>query len=160
MIASKVTISQETRAKLDNPVLTRKKKNKLREELVKDCIRAQRGGIATKQQLIAAAGFDPDARSNGYATGITLLHSMVRKGIISHENTKKFKKTWTVKEDVRVTPTPKQVAREIVKPEAVVELKEFKMDKLTLVDMAKQFAWTNNSDSLRDFIKYVENAIK
>jgi hypothetical protein len=161
MVASKVTISQETRAKLDNPILTKAKKSKLREELIKDYIQARRGGIATKQQLIAAAGFDPNARSNSYASGIAFLRRMMKHDIISHDNTNKFKKVWTVKEASKVSPTPAQVAESIVKPPVVVELKEFeKVNSVQLVDMAKEFAWKQNSDSLRDFIQYVENAIK
>lgn len=159
MNASKVTISQETRAKLDNPILTKKRKNKLRKELVKEYIRSAKGGMATRQQLIAAAGFDPSSQSYGYRTGNAFIRNMMRAGIISNDGRSHFKKSWTV-HDVPVTPTPKQVAKTVMPKDPVVELKEFKIDKITLIDMAKEFAWTRNSDSLREFIDYAKNAIK
>jgi len=163
MIASKLIISQETREKLLNPVLTPMKKRELREELIKDSIRKAVAGSRTKQELVAAAGFNPDATSNDYANGNGLVNSMIKRGIISHNPTRSFRKTWTVCEDVRVTPTPKQVADAIVQPEKeiIVQTKEkVQVNKGTLINLAKEFAWKNNSDSLRDFIMYTENRLK
>jgi hypothetical protein len=162
MLASKVTITPETRAKLDAPALSPSKWRQLREELIKDCIRNRSGGAATKQELVAAAGLNPEATSTEYAKGIHLLKRMVERGIISHNNTNQYRKSWTVIEDVKVKPSPKQVASEVVIPEEVtVELKEYNhLTSMKLVEMAKEFAWRTNSDSLREFIAYTENAIK
>jgi len=161
MIPSRLILTPETRAKLSNPVLSAVKKRQLREEMIKDSIRSAVGGMRTKQELIVAAGYSPDAKTNDYAKGHTLIGSMLRRGIISHNKTNAFKKIWTVHEDVRVTPSPKQVAAAIVVKEPVVALKEQEeLDKVKLVDMAKEFAWRENSDSLREFIAYMEKAVK
>lgn len=194
MIASKVTITKETRAKLDNPILTKEKKNKLRQEMIKDFIRNAESGLATKQELVAAAGYNPDGTTQEYAQGLGMVNRMVRHNVISHNPTVERKKTWVVNEDVHTAPTIKpalpEMAAEIVaeaeaasKPVedvveepvvvepvteipqapqgAIVELKEFPtLTSMKLVDMAKEFAWRNNSDSLRDFIDFIENAIK
>lgn len=161
MNASKVTITAETRAKLDNQALSPARKRELRECMIKERIRNATNGACTKQELVAASGLNPDAKSVEYARGVAMINSMVRRGVISHDNSNKFRKYWTVKEDARVKPTPEQVAQALIVPkEVVVLLNEFKMDKIALVDMAKQFAWTKNSDSLREFISYVENAIQ
>lgn len=166
MIASKVIITAETRARLDNPILTPAKRRSLREEMIKERIRSATGGAATKQELIAAAGLNPDARSTEYAKGIATINSMVKRGIISHDDSNRFRKIWTVMEDVHtrplVTPTPEELASELVIPkELKVELKEFEaLTSVQLVDMAKEFAWQRNSDSLREFVEYAKNAIK
>lgn len=161
MIASKISISHETRAKLNNQALSPVKKRELRENMVKERIRSAVGGECTKQELVAAAGYDPDAKSNDYANGVTLINSMLKRGLIAHNGTSKFRKAWTVIEQApkrvpNVTPTPAQVAAELM-----VELKDYKhLSSISLLDMAKTFAWTHNSDSLREFIDYIENAIK
>lgn len=168
MVASKVTISQETRAKLLNPILSPARKRELREELIKDSIRRATHGYRTKQELIAAGGFNPDAKSGSYASGFGMINSMIKRGVISHESTNAFKKRWTILADMKVTPSPKQIAKTIVPTvapaagtEVMVALEEYKeVDKIKLVDMAKEFAWRENSDSLRDFVAYMQNAIK
>lgn len=179
MIASKVTISQETREKLDNPTLSWEKKQMLRDELVKDYIRSLEGRQVMKVALVAAAGYAADTKSSGYAAGLNFVNGMIKRGIICHEITDKMQKIWTVIEDVKkhqleppvVTPSMVEVAEEAIAhaeavkaepvKEAIVELKEFPaLTSVKLVDMAKEFAWRNNSDSLREFISYIENAIK
>jgi len=92
MIASKVVISQETRRRLDNPALSAENEYKLRQELVKDYIRKSECNEATKQELIAAAGFDPNATSKGYAHGAAFIKSMIKNGIISHAPAACFRK--------------------------------------------------------------------
>lgn len=166
MIASKITISPETREKLNNPVLSPMKKRELRRELVKDSIRKAIGGTRTKQELIAAAGYNAYRSSNEYANGLNLIDGMIKSGIISHNPTNAFKKVWTVIEDVKVTPSPKKVAQEIVSPVetklelTVEERPKVQVNKGTLLNLAKEFAWKNNSDSLREFIVYAENRLK
>jgi len=166
MNASKVIITPETREKLNNPVLSPLKKRQLREEMIKDSIRKAVGGVRTKQELVAAAGFNPSGTTNDYANGLGLITSMIKRGIINHNPTSSFKKVWSVTEDVKVTPSPKKVAQEIVapvetKPELTVEERpKVQVNKGTLLNLAKEFAWKNNSDSLREFIVYAENRLK
>lgn len=158
MLASRVTILPETRVKLNNILLSPTKKRELREEMIKERIRKTPDGFLTKQELVAAAGLHPDARSNEYARGVAMLNSMVRRGILAHEQTHKFRKSWTVLADVKVTPSPEQVAEAVV-PKEIMVLQDRTVDRAKLVDMAKEFAWRSNSDSLREFIVYVQNTI-
>jgi hypothetical protein len=161
MIASKLIITQETREKLNNPVLSPTKKRELRERMIKDKINNSIDSKFTKQELVVAAGFNPITTTNEYANGLGLVNSMVKRHIIMHNNTTEFRKVWTVIDNMKVTPTPKQVAGSVVKKEPVVVLSEkTELDKVTLVDMAKEFSWRENSDSLRNFIAYMHNTIK
>lgn len=163
MIASKLVISPETREKLNNPVLSPMKKRQLREQFIIESIRKAVGGTRTKQELIVAAGFSHDATTNSYAAGHTLINSMIKRGLITHNDTKSFKKNWTVLADVKVTPSPKTVAKEVVgTPQSTqVELKEkAPVSAVELVQLAKDFAWENNTDSLRDFIAYAQKTLK
>lgn len=166
MNASKVIITQETRARLNNEALSPAKKRQLREQMIIESIRKAVGGTRTKQELIAAAGYSPDAKSNSYAMGHTLVNSMIRRGLITHNNTRAFRKNWTVLSEVTVTPQPKAVAEAIVekKKEAVELVVEEKpkviVNKGTLLNLAKQFAWEKNSDSLREFIDYAQTRLK
>lgn len=167
MLASKVTISQETRARLDNPTLTESKRHKLRQELIKDTIRRANGRRLSKQQLIAAAGLDPRTETNDYKRGMALVRSMIRKRQIIQKSGNRLGGGWKVVGDkskqtnVNVRPTPQDMAESVMPKSVAVELQDYKVvDKLTLLNMAKEFAWKENSDSLREFINYIENAIK
>lgn len=167
MNASRLVISPETREKLNNPVLSPMKKRQLREQMIIESIRKAVGGSRTKQELIVAAGFSPDAKTNSYAAGHTLINSMIKRGLITHNATNAFRKNWTVLADVKVTPSAKAVAQEVVtpkaevKPELVVEERpKVVVNKGTLLNLAKEFAWKHNSDSLRDFVVFAENRLK
>lgn len=171
MNASKVIITQETRDRLNNQALSPMKKRQLREQMIIESIRRAVGGTRTKQELIAAAGFNPVGTSNDYANGLALITSMVRRGIITHNDTSAFKKNWTVLSDVKikpaVTPTPEAIAQEIVAPKVenapgiVVEEKpKVQVNKGTLINLAKEFAWEKNSDSLREFIDFTKSRLK
>ena len=162
MIATKLVISQETRARLNNPVLSPAKKRLLREEMIKESIRKAPGGIRTKQELIVAAGYNPKSRTKDYANGLNLISSMVKRGVIYHATTDSFKKRWFVANEVKVTPSPRSIAKELFGPKEVkVEPKEkLPVSAVELVQLAKDFAWRENSDSLRDFIAYMQNVVK
>lgn len=170
MIASKLTITNETREKLLNPALSPQKKKALRQELIVDRIRRSMSGACTKQELIAAAGFDV-SNARDYAKGFNLIERMVKRKIIAHNQSTSYRKFWTITADVRthripkeapvVSPTPEQVALSVLPKEVLVELQEpEQLTSIKLVEMAKEFAWKNNSDSLRDFIQYAEKAVK
>lgn len=163
MYASKVRISQETRARLDNPILTNAKRGLLRRELIREAIRKHGNYKLSRQQLVAAAGFNPDTTTLDYRNGLNLISRMEKSNQIKQIDGSRRGGRWIVIEG-RISPSPKQVALKIVdkeQPEPVVELKEFKkLSNLALIDMAKEFAWQNNSDSLREFIRYVSGAIK
>lgn len=167
MIASKLVITSETRAKLNNPVLTPAKKLELREQLIVEYIRKNLRPI-TKQELIVAGGYNASATSQSYANGLNLITRMIKRNVISHNNTKEFRKLWTVTEDVKVRP----IAQKITELPAMIpkdsKLSQYQLTlepvqelkKESLIDMAKQWAWENNSDSLRDFIAFAQNRVK
>lgn len=156
---AKVILEPETRAKLLNPILSPMKKRELRQELVKDSIRRAVGGVRTKQELIAAAGYQPNRSSSEYANGLNLITSMIKRRIISHNPTNQFKKRWAVLEDVKITPP--SITESVIPKEITLALQpQEDVNKVKLVDMAKDFAWRENSDSLRDFISYMEKAVK
>lgn len=164
---ARVIITQETREKLDNQALSPLKKRELREQMVIESIRKAVGGERTKQELIAAAGYSPVGTSPDYARGLGFLQGMIKRKVIMHNDTSTFKKVWTVLADVKVkplvTPTPQAVAQEVVAPapELTVEEKpKVQVNKGTLINLAKEFAWKHNSDSLRDFIVFAENRLK
>lgn len=167
MNASRVIITQETRERLNNEALSPMKKRELREQMVIESIRKAVGGTRTKQELIAAAGYNPLGSTPDYASGLQLITSMIKRGLITHNATSTFKKNWTVIGDVKVkpivTPTPEAVAQEIVAPtpELTVEEKpKAQVNKGTLLNLAKEFAWEKNSDSLREFIDFAKNRLK
>ena len=167
MNVSKLTITQETREKLNNPALSPIRKRELREQMIIESIRKAVGGTRTKQELIAAAGFSPIGTSNEYANGLALITSMVKRGLITHNDTSSFKKNWTVLADVKtrpiIKPKPEVIAKEVVQPEpelVVEERPKVQVNKGTLLNLAKEFAWEKNSDSLREFIEFAKTRLK
>lgn len=123
-------------------------------------------GACTKQELIAAAGYNV-SNAQDYAKGFNLIGRMIKRKIISHNQTTLYRKYWTVTADVKthriptVHPTPEEVAAKIMPKEVMVELREFEtVGKVKLISLAKEFAWRENTDSLRDFIVHIEKALK
>lgn len=175
MIASKLIISTETRKRLSNPVLSPMKKRQLREDMIIECIRKAAGEAITKQQLMVAAGYDSKYGTSGYSQGFTLISSMINRGIISHNGTKSFKKVWTCNADVKVKKPATPVA-EAPKADTKMEsldasatimqngLDQYKKSgevvKKYISDRAKDFVWEKNSDSLREFLKYIETSVQ
>ena len=177
MNASKVTISQETRAKLDNPTLDEEKKRRLRYEMVFEAIRKanSKNKKLTMQQLIVAAGFSGDSvRDNSdYANGRYHIQRMMKLNLISRNNTPKYAKVWTINNDTPADTKPVEEKNE----NAIINYKDKltfpKKDGITmlteapvrptpvreksLTDQARDFAWLYNSDSLRDFVRYMES---
>lgn len=158
MVANNVIITPETKARLAYKELSPVKKRELREEMIKERIRNTADGACTKQELVAAAGLNPDAHTSEYSKGVGMINSMIKRGIISYLPTHKFRKTWSVRTDVKVKNKP--VDKAVIPEKVVVALQERLVTRNELLDVAKDFAWQNNSDSLRDFITYVQNTLK
>lgn len=183
MYASKLTFSKETRMKLASPALSPMAKRKLRQSRVLDFIRETPGHEATKFDLIAAAGYDV-TNSTEYQNGWGLVTGMVKRGVIvphDHENpTSKRKKQWIISSDVRVIeaipPRPGYPAEafnhlpdtggsdgaedksepNIEQPADGETITEISTAHAELLGLAKDFAWKQNSDSLREFIAWME----
>lgn len=148
MEVSKLSFTEETRLKLQNPTLTRKRRNELRTELIIDYIRNKPQGTPISIKELCSAARYP---SNKYKTGYGHIQKMIQRGLISQERTgpgRRAKGIYTVigdaKKIVQSTTPTKPV---IVKPKTIEPT-----NTQHIVEAAKKFAWEHNSDSLRAFI--------
>jgi hypothetical protein len=162
MQASKLSFFESTKFQLNsNPILKSKSaKSKLRRTRVIDFIKEYPvGSKFTKSDLIYAAGYTQQQ----YGQGFAFIQRMEKDGIIFIENTKKFKKEVNVlkdpRQDGRTTviappatdePVPTEDAPEDAEDEVMAKDIDFiiKIEKI-----ARTFAWKENSDSLREFVK-------
>lgn len=163
MQASKVKFSQETKAALNARPLSKAAKAKLRRERVKDYIRSQPAGAIIKQtELAAAAGYD---QSQGH--GWAFVNRMIKNGHITKDTSEgAHRPSWTVKGDARVVrqkaevkvpdqpmPTPEPTQHFRFEATSTSEFAEAANGWTK--QLAKEFAWQYNSDSLREFIKWL-----
>lgn len=172
MQASRVSFFAETRMKLDNPVLDFMKKRNLKIERVKEFIREQPAGTKLKfEDVIGAAGYmTNDTKS--YGAGYAFVRGLWKSGIIEIEDTVKHLKLFTIPSDainkveelpVETTPEPgDEVVVEDKQEEQEQAHVTFTRLEYQVVDveevrrienLAREFSWSNDSDSLREFIK-------
>lgn len=153
MIATKLKISNETRRALLNPVLTKKQKQDLRVRRVVEKIRSSPYVLLSKQELIVAAGYNPDSSSREYKSGVAFISNLCRRGIIMNDGSKGLRKHWSVVADMKVTP-PKQVAEQVVENTVEKLTEEEIADGVaTLVmKLAKDFVWETGSNDLHEFV--------
>ena len=130
MQASTLTIADST--KLDGK-LTRAKRKLLREKLVKEYIRSRPYGVA-----IQLKEFQKLLRYGSTGEARVLLREMLESGqILREEIPGKRSFSYTVAGVTVVTkPKDKDVISQVI-------------------DQAKNYAWEENSDSLRGFIEYI-----
>lgn len=146
MQASRVSISQETHLK---NALTPSKKKQLRREAVKNLINSKPAGtILRSRDFARVLGAKPNNAWN-------LVRRMKQLGLIGsiQEGPKSF--SWYVKDGpeaeapkIKTTPAwtpPNNAGTPIFIPP--------QSDRELLLSKAKDRAWQNNSDSLREFIK-------
>ena len=102
MNISALKFSKETRSKLSNPVLSKEKKKELRKQRVIDFIRNrnEHNELISPKELIIAAGFNPDSKSD-YSKGWELLRQMQAKGIIGTNTQGRTMREYYVSEDVK-----------------------------------------------------------
>lgn len=132
MEASKVSFSKET---LRFTKMTRGKKANLRRQNIIDLINSRSYGSPIS--LTEFAVVTASSQSSAYA----LIKSMVKKGIITKQVISPRRTSYSVNGEVKV-----------VKPVASI-----KPTNKVLGDYAKEFAWDTNSDSLREFVKFMDN---
>ena len=182
MEVSRVSFTQQTRQAMSNPNLSRKKKLKLRQQLVFEYIRSKPAGTPlTIIELARAGGWKPGAGGwNG-------INNMIKnKLLVKSDAPGERGSIWTISADARVVnpgfakvttnpETVNEVRNESGKPECRCSVFPFTphshltTDKVSenirpdvkqpfvytkgyFTDKAKQFAWEHNSDSLREFI--------
>ena len=136
MEASKLTISPEH---IRFKTLTPAKRAELRRENIKALVRSKPAGtiIMLPEFAMVTAGKP--------GTVHAMLKTMLKKGVITRQTDDNFKArfSYTVNEDVKVKkPRAEPVAK--------------KQDTSEIVEKAKEFVWEQNSDSLRDFIKWLK----
>jgi translation initiation factor 2 alpha subunit (eIF-2alpha) len=148
MIPSKVTVSPETIAKAEKK-LTRKERATLKIDRLLDFVATKENGHPFKlKELIESMGYDP---AKQYGTAWAFLKSQAKKSKrftleeVTGEGWSVYTrsaKTVTVKKPVVVTETPEAKKEDFGDVIFIQQVRE----------KAKDFAWQNNSDSLREFI--------
>lgn len=156
MNVSKVSFSRETRALLDNPVLDRRKRLRLRRDRVTEYIKEQPAGKPIQiGEIIAVAGYDIRNRAT-YNLGYQFIRGLIKKDVIRCDKLKgKRTAAWSVPGMVRHIP-PKDTKD--TSPSDDQKLQDFTTKTSNINDIesrARQFAWYSNSDSLREFIRWL-----
>lgn len=180
MEASKVSFTRHTRELLNARPMSRTARSKLRVQRVKEYIRELPFGECQKADLIAAAGYDTRVQQQ-YANGWAFIQRLIRTKVIQAtegSNPKNsYVKKWVVLGDVTVTKTAKQFNEDgdipgielkgvnsitvhdvNVEPENEVPTPGPVREPVLvdLIQSAKDFAWNTNSDSLREFVAWVQ----
>lgn len=154
MEVSKISFTEETRQKLQSPMLDRKKRQELRRRLALELIKSKPNGSEFSTREFTRACF-----KEGSATTNTLrfVKQMERDGLIAIEAIPNSYKYIVMSRDATTIVAPKvpkvkplwkdgeKPATEVVAPAAVFD---------DIVELAKQFAWEENSNDLREFIKW------
>lgn len=139
MEASKLQISPEH---LRFKPMTRAKRSALRRENIKSLIRSKPAGTTISLAEFAAATQSTDGAV------FSMLKTLAKRGEIIKiaDDQHKSKYSYVVNE-----PVIKQAA----KPKPAAAPQQPGYDHAALVDKAKDFVWSKNSDSLRDFIEWM-----
>lgn len=170
MEVSKITLEEETKRKLLNPYLSRNKKLQLRIEAMKSYIRSKPAGTPIGTQELVHVG-----HYKSYGSGWSQIQKLKKKGVLKEDKIPgKMKSIWSIPGDVkteRISELPVEVPS---KPEDEVVVSEDKKDLSSLgralkqvtevrgtvneyvIKQAKEFAWSKNSDSLREFIEWLK----
>lgn len=145
MEASKVTISPTT---VEWNRLGKKKKTNLRRKLIIEYIQSKPAGTLIKMgEFREVCHFTTDPNTNAF------VQRMLRDGVISqYAGEKPRTHYYAVTGAVRLvkpkaTPPP---------PEDEPTTEEPVRSNHNLTEYAKQFAWERNSDSLREFVAYMD----
>jgi hypothetical protein len=141
MDASKLTVSPD---KLRFQKMSPTKRLLLRRKNVIDLIKSKPYGSP-----ITLAEFQAVTQLRGSGGVHSLLMSMVKKGMITKEKTNHRNIAWTVTGEPRIV----KPARHPVEPPKEVETMQIK----SLEEYAREFSWQHNSDSLREFVKFMDN---
>ena len=121
--------------------MTRAQRSKLRRENIKALIRSKPAGTVLGLADFAAATQSTEA------SAYSMLKTLIKRGevikIPDDQHNRRY--SYVVNEPV---------SKRSIKEPAAAPAKAY--DHAALVAKAKDFAWSNNSDSLREFIKWME----
>lgn len=156
MEASKVTIDPNT---MRSAVMSNKRKRELRTELVKAYIRSVPSGspITIKELGLAAQFTDKQAASANQFVTRLVLNGVLQRERIPHKNAS----YWTIPGDAETVDedhTWNPPARAVAEAALPVETDFDQSHNPTMVEeRAKQFAWDKDSDSLREFVAWLQD---
>ena len=143
MEASKVTLTPETKAYYSNPIALSKSRKRAMKLASIIAHLDRHDNIATTAELARVAGYHSNIDDKkALQAGVAFIGHLVKTGFMKRENYKGYQKRWTV---LKVEPTGPKPITETVKVKVLdIELLQAK---------AKEFYWTQKSDSLHDFIE-------
>lgn len=155
MEVSKVTLTDQTRARLQNPTLGRLRRQELRRELVMEYIKTKpNGSIFTTGEINKVAFPEGHLRSNV----LKFIKAMKRDHLIDIEAIPNTYKYILIPTDATTVKKPEQKLEPVWKaaPESEQPTTQASDAPMTLSDYARDFAWEKNSDSLREFITFMD----
>lgn len=146
MEASKVTLTKETKKSADRE-LNRTERRDLQRESIMAYIRSRPAGTPINVRHMANHLVLSKSRTTVLPT---FLKHMVRDGLITMEGEKgTARRIFSVCADAKtIVPPAEPIPDEPVTPPPATNS--------TLTQYAKQFAWETNSDSLREFVVYMD----
>lgn len=171
MEASKVIISQDMQDYINNPKISTERRMQLRADRVVEYIKSKPAGEYIKKlDLVHAAGY---VTENNRARGYSFIDSLISSKKISCHQDSRTRMSWSVN-DSKISNTEKPSAN-LDKPKKPpikdseepskneIDIPRGCRVKKQLADIkyeAQQFAWNYSSDSLREFINYLERERK
>lgn len=156
MLVSKVTISPITK-QLNS--LTPIKRKQLRREAIMNYINSKPAGTPITTRDLQTA-----AQISAYPTAYSFIRAMISDGHIGRTqigNSRKYEyyvretDTYTLDKPDKVIKTPLTTTYQYEPDEEVTEAEVQKAPSDDLKDQAIRFAWEHDSDSLREFIKWI-----
>lgn len=148
MQASRVTIDEKT---YDLNVMTRKKKTALRRRLIVEYIESKPAGAIIKMQE-----FQKLCHFSTYANTHTFIKRMIRDDVIRQVPAEGYKSRFTYVIVDRPEPKPQPKPAVHVAPSApIADINLY----ANIERLAKEFAWEQNSDSVREFVPYLKGRI-
>lgn len=146
MEVSKLTITPETKSYYSNPIaLSTSRKRAMKIASIVAYL-DKHDNIARTSDLARVAGYYSkidDKKALG--AGTAFISHLIKTGFLKKESHKGYLKRWTV---LKVEPTG---------PKPITETVKVKVLDIELLQMkAKEFYWTQKSDSLHDFIETLE----
>lgn len=142
MEASKLTITPETKAYYSNPIALSKSRKRAMKLASIVAYLDRHDNIAKTSDLARVAGYYSKIDDKkALQAGVAFIHSLINSGFLKKENYKGYQKRWTVLKVEQTGPKP------------ITETVKVKVLDIELLQMkAKEFYWTQKSDSLHDFI--------
>ena len=166
MEVSKLTLSEEMERAIHNPRVSLKRKRELRTARVKEYINSLPAGTEiSKRTLGQVAGYQKTSLASSYV----FIDSLIKSGEIHCERISRNKMSWSTDDGVRIiTPKTSETSGseeiDIIETKSsddgikseVKDVEEVTLNRFNLEYQAKLFVWEENSDSIREFVKWLK----